>query len=158
MELTAEKSKFNDSVFECLSKNNCYICFSNNVWTKLSKQFDLVTKALKNEQNFKFKLNKDSNLEMFPFHGKIYVCFKKYNLYINMGKNQWKDFLEKAINILSPEDKENIPLEPTIMKYLYITEHQSPKSFFSKTSLKDYAEQEGWPYTIANLVKFIDLF
>ena len=89
----------------------------------------------------------DSNLE--TLHGKMYVCFKKNNLYINMDEKQWKDFLEKTIDILSPEDKENIPPEPTITKYLYITEHQSPESFFSKTSLKDYAKQEGWPYTIA---------
>ena len=66
-----------------------------------------------------------------------------------MDKNQWKDFLEKAIDILSPDDKEKIPPEPTITKYLYITEHQSPKFLFSKTSLRDYAKQEGWPYTIA---------
>ena len=107
------------------------------------------TKALKNEQNFKFELTKDSNLETLPFYSKMYVCFKKNNLYINMDENQWKDSLEKTIDLVSPEDKENIPPEPTIVKYLYIMEHQSPKSFFFKTSLKYYTEQERWPYTIA---------
>ena len=53
-----------------------------------------------------------------------------------MDENQWKDFLEKAIDILFPEDKENITPESTITKYLYNTEHQSPKSFFSKTSFE----------------------
>ena len=148
MELTAEKSKFNDSIFVRLRKNNRCICFSKTVWTKLSNQFDLITNALKNEENFNFELTKDFNLETLPFHGKMYAYFKKNNLYINMDENQWKDFLEKAVDILSPEDKENIPPEPSITKYLYIAEHQSPKSLFSKTALKDYAEQEGWPYTI----------
>ena len=41
-----------------------------------------------------------------------------------------------------------MPPEPTVTKYLYSAEHGSPKTFFSKTSLKQYAEQEGWPYTI----------
>ena len=148
MELTSEKSKFNETTFVRLSKNNCYICFSSNVWKKLSTQFHHVTDALKNEQNFKFELTKESNLETLPFHGKMYVCFKKNNLYINLDENQWKEFQEKALEIFSPKDKENIPPEPTVTKYLYITEHGSPKSFFSKTSLKQYTEQEGWPYTI----------
>ena len=148
MELTAEKSKFNETTFVRLSKNNRYICFSNNVWKKLSNQFHRVTEALKNEQNFKFELTKESNLETLPFYGKMYVCFKKNNLYINLDENQWKEFQEKALEIFSPADKENIPPEPTVTKYLYSAEHGSPKSFFSKTSLKQYAEQEGWPYTI----------
>ena len=148
MELTAEKSKFNETTFVRLTKNNRYICFSSNVWKKLSKQLHSITEALKNEQNFKFELTKESNLETLPFCGKMYVCFKRNNLYINLDEVQWKEFQERALEIFSPEDKENIPPEPTITKYLYIAEHQSPKSFFSKTALKDYAEQEGWPYTI----------
>ena len=148
IELTVEKSKFNETTFIHLSKNNRYICFSSNVWKKLSNQFHHVTEALKNEQNFKFKLTKESNLETLPFYGKMYVCFKRNNLYINLDKNQWKEFQEKALEIFSLENKENIPPEPTVTKYLYSVEQWSPKSFFSKTSLKQYAEQEGWPYTI----------
>ena len=148
MELTAEKSKFNETTFVRLSKNNRYICFSSNVWKKLSNQFHSITEALKNEQNFKFELTKESNLETLPFYGKMYVCFKRNNLYINLDEIQWKEFQEKALEIFSPADKENIPPEPTLTKYLYSAEHGSPKSFFSKTSLKQYAEQEGWPYTI----------
>ena len=145
MELTSEKSKFNETTFVRLSKNNRYICFSSNVWKKLSKQFQCISDALKNENNFQLELTKESNLETLPFHGKMYVCFKRKNLYINLDENQWKEFQEKALKF---EDKENIPPEPTVTEYLYITEHGSPKSFLSKTSLKQHAEEEGWPYSI----------
>ena len=148
MELTAEKSKFNDGLFARLSKNNRYICFSANIWSKLLKDLDAIAEALKTEKNFKLELTKNTTVETLLFHGKCYVCFKKNDLYINLDETQFERFQEKAVDILSTEDKENVPPEPTITRYLYVTEHHAPKWFFSRTSLKDYAEKEGWPYQI----------
>ena len=148
MELSAEKSKFNDGIFVRLSKNNRYICFSSNVWAKLMKQLGTITEAVKNEKILDLELTKESLLQTRPFQEKTYVCFKKNNLYINLDESQWTDFCIQANNLLAFQDKENIPPESTITRYLYITEDQLTKAFFSKSSLKDYTEKQGLPYCL----------
>ena len=147
MELKAKKSKFNDALFVHLTKNKRFICFSENVWSKLLAGLDSMTVAFKAEKYIKLELTNDFTVETLPFQGKFYACFKKKNLYINLDATQWENFQKEAITVLSGEDKENIPPEPTVTRYLYVTEHP-PKFFFSKTLLKDYAENQGLPYQI----------
>ena len=141
MELTTEKSKFNDGFFVRLSKNNRYICFSGNVWANLMKESDAITEALKNQRDFQRDLTKESSVATQLFQGKTYVCFKKNNLYINLDESQWERFKNHSTDL-----GENV--QPTILRYLYTTEHQQPKWFFSRRSLKDYAEKQGLPYRI----------
>lgn len=148
MELAAEKSKFNDGLFARLSKNNRYICFSPKVWPLLVREQDAITKALKAEKTILIKLTDESTVATEPFQGKTYVCFKKKNIYINLDESQWELFRKQAIDLLSANDKENIPPEPTICQYLYITEDELTKVFLSKSSLKEYAEERGLPYRI----------
>ena len=148
MELTSEKSKFGDGHFVRLTKNNRYICFSPNVWTKLMKEIDVIAEALRNDKAMECRLTKESIVETQIFQGKTYVCFKKNGLYINLDQSQWDQFRNKAAGILSSEDKENVSPKPSIVRYLYVTEHCPPKSFFSKTHLKEHAEAEGLPYRV----------
>ena len=70
------------------------------------------------------------------------VFYKKNNIYINLDESQWERFQTHSMG------EENIPPEPTLLRYLYATEHQPPKLFFSKRSLKDYAEKQGLPYRV----------
>ena len=78
----------------------------------------------------------------------MYVCFKNksvsQNFYINLDNEQWEDIRQRPVDLSLSEDKENVPPEPTITGYQYISEHCPPKWFFTKAAAKVYAEVQGF--------------
>ena len=151
MKLAVEKSNFG-GLFVRLTKNNRYIRFSSSAWFRLQEQIGSITDAMNNGKLVGYRLTEDCFVETERFHRQMYVCFKQRckftstRFYINMDGEQWEDFRQRTLDI-SP--LENIPPEPTITRYLYISERYPPKSFFTKAALEEYAEVQGYaPYWI----------
>ena len=96
MDLAVEKSKFDDGNFVCLTKGKRWICFSRKVWSTLQSKLDSLMEALKNNQTIRYNLTSDFSVETLNFHGKMYVCFKNKNIYINSNEDQWIELLKSC--------------------------------------------------------------